>query len=76
MNYFLKRWKPHQKYTIERFATTNEDSTEADVHNVGNEWEDAKKKRDEANEKIKDGFTNPLGDWRSGMTAANLLDND
>lgn len=76
MTYFLKRFKPNQKYSLEKFATTNADQSEADTHRVGEDWEDAKQKQKEANDKIKKGDQNPLGEWRSGMSAKSIEPDD
>lgn len=76
MTYFLKRFKPHQKYSLEKFSTTNAEQSEADTHRVGEDYEEAKQKQKEANEKIRQGDPNPLGDWRSGMGTTLNLDED
>ncbi len=76
MTYFLRRWNRHERYSLAKFATDDPNHTEADVHRVGEDWEEARQKQKEANDKIRQGDPNPLGEWRSGMSAKSIEPDD
>ena len=70
MSYFLKRFKPGEKYSIARFVSlVKDENTVGETFPAGEKWDEAKGKQKEANDAINAGNTTPLGEWQSAMSA-------